>query len=248
MNGTGSLMMNLSVPIQAVVRLWQASAKKIIVRFLRKERLFLMSKFKVGDKFIVEIGECYDRCLPFGDDNTPNELYRIKGFNSLVFDDNGLDKLQKYEEEVIAAKFYEKGREEAQIPYSEAYNQGLQDAWELAKGVVLKVSRGGFDEKKIIDIFGSIDYAEIFNSNPQEALAKIEDYEQEIKVGDVVMYFNTDTEFLVIDKDDTSSSYDFWVINLETFKLDRIMNKPEYFKKTGKHIDIQQIFDGIGKE
>ena len=45
----------------------------------------------VGDKFIIEIGEVF----------TEN-LYRVKGFNSLVFDDNVLNKLEKYEPTHVA--------------------------------------------------------------------------------------------------------------------------------------------------
>lgn len=40
-------------------------------------------------KYIIEV-----------DDNAVDGLFRAKGFNTLVFDQNGLDKLQKYEESV----------------------------------------------------------------------------------------------------------------------------------------------------
>lgn len=46
-----------------------------------------MSKYNVGDKFIIEIAE-----------ELRDNLYRIKGFNSLVFDDNGLKKLMQVQE------------------------------------------------------------------------------------------------------------------------------------------------------
>ena len=54
-------------------------------------------KYNVGDKFVIEIGEVYNSGLPFENDDEPCTLYRIKGFNSLVFDENGLDKLKKLE-------------------------------------------------------------------------------------------------------------------------------------------------------
>lgn len=48
-------------------------------------------KYKIGDKFIVEIEETADcNCEPY-------RLYKMKGFNALVFDDNGLDKLESAE-------------------------------------------------------------------------------------------------------------------------------------------------------
>ena len=44
---------------------------------------------EIGDKFTIEIGSKF--C------NSANEtLYRIKGFNSLVFDENGISKLTPY--------------------------------------------------------------------------------------------------------------------------------------------------------
>lgn len=49
-----------------------------------------MSDYKVGDKFEIKIAEVYE--------SNAIRLYRIKGFNSLVFDENGLDKLKKIEE------------------------------------------------------------------------------------------------------------------------------------------------------
>lgn len=57
---------------------------------------------KVGDKFIIEIGEVFTAkgtYMAYGCEENEYEenLYRIKGFNSLVFDDNGLNKLEKYE-------------------------------------------------------------------------------------------------------------------------------------------------------
>ena len=60
-----------------------------------------MSKYKVGDKFIIEIAEVYENELSgiYGFKATTSEpLYRVKGFNSLVFDKNGLDKLEEIED------------------------------------------------------------------------------------------------------------------------------------------------------
>lgn len=44
---------------------------------------------KVGDKFIIEIGSSYWH-------PQIGNRYLIKGFNTLCFDDNGLDKLEPY--------------------------------------------------------------------------------------------------------------------------------------------------------
>ena len=44
----------------------------------------------VGDKFIVEVEKIWGR--PDG-----KKMYFMKGFNTLVFDDNGINKLEKYD-------------------------------------------------------------------------------------------------------------------------------------------------------
>lgn len=58
-------------------------------------------KYNVGDKFVIEIGEVYSSGLPFANDDEPSILYRIKGFNSLLFDESGLDKLKKIEKSEV---------------------------------------------------------------------------------------------------------------------------------------------------
>lgn len=56
-----------------------------------------MSKYKVGDKFIIEIENVYESSLKGIDvfEDMTEPLYKIKGFNSLVFDKNGLDRLEE---------------------------------------------------------------------------------------------------------------------------------------------------------
>ena len=45
--------------------------------------------YNIGDKFIIKIGDILHSPA------TNNKLYKIEGFNSLVFDESGLDRLQK---------------------------------------------------------------------------------------------------------------------------------------------------------
>lgn len=47
--------------------------------------------YNIGDKFIIEIEK--EMSL-----EVDEPLYKIKGFNALVFDGNGLDRLERYEE------------------------------------------------------------------------------------------------------------------------------------------------------
>ena len=59
-----------------------------------------MSKYKVGDKFIIELAEAYHvrpgEARAKGEDlagGSPVTLFRIKGFKAATWDDSGLDKL-----------------------------------------------------------------------------------------------------------------------------------------------------------
>ena len=60
-----------------------------------------MSKYKVFDRFVIEIAEVIAGYKNNPDDipekyeDATTTLYRVKGFNSLVFDKYGLDKLKK---------------------------------------------------------------------------------------------------------------------------------------------------------
>lgn len=47
----------------------------------------MSNKYKAGDKFVIEI----ESCLKCKD----GDLYKIKGFNALVFDNNGLKRLER---------------------------------------------------------------------------------------------------------------------------------------------------------
>lgn len=49
-----------------------------------------MSKYKAGDKFIIEIGEVFG--------NEPVSIYKAEGTNTLYLNDAQLDKLEKIKE------------------------------------------------------------------------------------------------------------------------------------------------------
>jgi len=185
-----------------------------------------MSKYNSGDKFVIEVDTAFG--LMSGD-----PLYTIKGFNALVFDDYGLDKLQKYGT-VTPSEWYEM--------LSEQYNKGLQDTWELARKIVLQTSKGGMPEKDMESIFGEKwTISNIFkNFTPQEALAKIEAYEksQQIQVGDVVKVKDKTYEFIAtVIKGDRIQGVGS---NGEVYMVEK-----ERLVKTGRHIDITSILEQI---
>ena len=47
----------------------------------------------MAEKFEIELEDCYER-FGSGDEDSPARLYRVKGFRTLVFDENGLEKLR----------------------------------------------------------------------------------------------------------------------------------------------------------
>lgn len=61
---------------------------KVAEELDRKESGKSMSKFNVGDKFEIEIAEVFKGA------ESGNDKYRIKGFDNLVFDDKGLEKIR----------------------------------------------------------------------------------------------------------------------------------------------------------
>lgn len=61
----------------------------------------------------------------------------------------------------------------------EAYQQGLNDAWEAAQKVVCKTEMGGMALDTLQEVFGVLSPAAIMQSNTaQEAIDKIKAYEQ----------------------------------------------------------------------
>ena len=56
-----------------------------------------MNEYKVGDKFVIEIEEIYENVLSNAfEEDVPKHLYRIKGFESLVFDKNEIFHIRNF--------------------------------------------------------------------------------------------------------------------------------------------------------
>lgn len=225
-----------------------------------------MSKYKEGDKFVIEIGEVFTGDMSVR--NHVEERYAIKDFNSLMFDKNGLDKLERLDSDYINENFgelqdeaYEAGKNSVRAEMvsevlTARYEQGLNDSWELAQ----KLINRDWTFKDARDCFG-IDInlksgakvtREIFSIPYQEALAKLEAYESEqaeIKVGDVVRFKGYPSCKVLI----TAVSRGLNGVYLQTDDLGRMgeVNSgicKEDIEKTGKHIDIQSILSEIGRE
>lgn len=129
---------------------------------------------KVGDKFIIEIGEIYSP--KDSNSNSPSfNLYRIEGFNSLVFDDFGIQKLLPYDAETIdeiRSKAYEHGRYDATILCEEESKAAYE------KGVAYGKSIGMSDSEKV-----QLEIAYQRGVNAGQLAATGESYAQGLKDG-----------------------------------------------------------------
>lgn len=119
----------------------------------------LKPKYKRGQKFEIEIAEVHTH---YDDKNKPYSVYRIKGFNSLVFDDKGLDKLNEVktikEEEVDWTKVdvdtpilvKSKESDEWEIRYFAGYDYNLNmvSAWNTGRTSLSKQSPYDYSDWK----------------------------------------------------------------------------------------------------
>lgn len=92
---------------------------------------------KIGDRYIIEIDDILSNT------NKTECLYCIKGFNSLVFDQKGIDKLLKYNDciKIDLAKAEKQGYEKglAESKEEDEIKVGDEVIWESGKGIVISM-------------------------------------------------------------------------------------------------------------
>ena len=184
-----------------------------------------MSKYKVGDKFIIEIKHGIV-------DPLYGARYFIKGFNTLVFDDNGLDKLERFDADA-----------KVNADYNSGYEDGMHDAWECARKIVLLKDDGGIPTSDYKEALRTQKFEyDIFKDMPvSEVLSKLKEYEAkqaEIKVGDELQN-KIGERFVVIGLNDDGESVqvlsDKGKLYLRVYKM--------YVTKTGRHFPIEDILE-----
>lgn len=172
-----------------------------------------MNKYKVGDKVLIK-GEIIS-IRSEGRDNYPYKVVVGEGADKAWFSENEI------------------------LQSNKTYEDGLADAWELARKIENKLGSTILEP-----IFGSSRIADILdNFTPQEALAKIEAYEESkvIKVGDVVVVKSDDRQKFVV-------TYIFQERNkVAGVRHDgaQIEYDIDVVKKTGKHFDIEHLLEQI---
>lgn len=139
----------------------------------------------MGTKYIIEVEDKPFELLS-EDGFTSEKLFRVKGFNSLVFDWNGLNKLTPYTEpdlEQVRKEAYDRGYDDAKGGYENGFENGMIVAWDAAR----KIGNMPYGEEE--RVFGSGGWAFIEKHTASEAIEKIRQYEQEqeeFQVGDEV--------------------------------------------------------------
>lgn len=113
-----------------------------------------------------------------------------------------------------------------------------EEAWEIAKKILLYPAYGGLNSTELEEIFGETEH--LWELTPQEAKAKIEAWKEqkEIKVGDVVKVDSKNALVMRIDGGEECimlfENGDSWCIRMNALK------------KTGRHIDIEGLLKQIG--
>ena len=157
----------------------------------------------MGKKYIIELED--ENYHQYSDSEPSDYLWRVKGFNALVFDEVGISKLTPYTEpdlERVRKEAYQKGYEtgyedgynEPGKNQQEAYQRGLSDAWDAARKFMSEVIDARFRNNFMVEIFrwdNAVGAMKVYSAS--EAIEKIRQYKQEkdaeIKVGNEVKAF-----------------------------------------------------------
>lgn len=119
------------------------------------------------------------------------------------------------------------------------YEDGLNDAWKAARKILCE---SGYNFEKLEDIFGFHTLDGILNIfTASEAIAKIEEYENRIEVGDEVECNKEKGVVLEFDEDSTT-------IMKPSGKAVIVCNK-EIITKTGRHFSqIEEVLERMKED
>ena len=213
-----------------------------------------MSKYKAGDKFIIEIEDVLT--VESGNYKTKDTEYVMKAMNYTTLDGNDLDYLDRYDAgNVWNAGYktgYDKGYQEgalnpSSIGYEHGYEAGLNDAWECARELVH--SRAPEEWDIMCDLF-SVERGRqcdiIAKTTASEAIEKLREYEakkDEIKVGDEVKN-ELGEKFVVLSENDDGNSVE--ALSEKGRLYLRVIKR--YVTKTGRHFPIEDILEQMRGE
>ena len=152
----------------------------------------------------------------------------------------------KAENEKMSIKIdaYELCGDQHEVEYNQAFNQGTEAAWELARKGMLMSST---DREVIFGSGCNAMYGVLVYHTYQEAAAKVAEWEkakEEIKRGDIIRNkYSTSSKFCV-----TDIGCDGHLYGVGRYGLTYSNKNPEDWEKTGRHIDIDGFLNQIGGE
>lgn len=182
-----------------------------------------------GDKYIIELEAAYGFVHGDGLENVPT-LYRVKGFRSLVFDEEGLKKLVPLDQ--MRPSWWD-----------EAYEKGLDDAWAAARKITVLPSQGGFTVKELAGIFGDEAFRDVMQKRTaSEALAKLRDYEarkkaeaEAVKVGDELVHLQDSETKAVVTRIGDDGRFSGVSMSIGTLGAVFWNREPQDWRKTGRN-------------
>ena len=213
-----------------------------------------MSKYKVGDKIVLEIisGEAYGDYLAGSKEQ--NWWFNAEGL------ERGSEPLGTYTEPLEAKirrqaaeitrllaenkKLKEDFEKSKRVNLNMGRLAGQNEAWELARKIVLKNGYSGYDLHEIFNCCGS--HQALENCTYPEAAAKVSKWEkakEEIKVGDILEdIYDSNVKCTVTNLYPNNRAY--LVFDDGTAGMHELDN----LKKTGRHIDINSFLKQIRGE
>lgn len=179
-----------------------------------------MSKYKVGDKVVMEITDKVEVM------EEPNYILSDATVVNQGYIDKAAEPLSTYIEQARA--------------------EGQNEAWELARKIAVVPKEGGCTGRELIEIFNTATISKIFSLTYPEAAAKVAQWEkakEEIKVGDVLKDVASSNVKCVV-----TNMYPGNMAYLVFSDGSAGMHELENMKKTGRHIDIDSFLKQIGEE
>ena len=157
----------------------------------------------------------------------------------------------KAENEKMSIKIdaYELCGDQHEEEYNQAFNQGAEAAWELARKITCQPINGGFNRSEFEEIFNEGYISNVFEKYTYpEATAKVAEWEkakEEIKVGDIVKIREGNNNDLCVLCMSTDKKY---YNAVDGYGAVYYLLTKEMIAKTGRHIDIDGFLKQIGGE
>ena len=216
-------------------------------------------------KYIIEIND-----TPMTTPELGKKLYKAKGFNSLVFDQNGLDKLEKFETTSMIDKSNfseEQYRLDIENAHSCGYQEGYDTAVENAQATKLdwgevQYKKGKEDlshamlvyedtsAEERLEYYGTNVWAYQYAiDNPTELIAMAKAYEEKkkaeedtIKVGDVIYSGMSNVKALVIY---ISEWGNYHCLHSDGTMFTLNVKEAKYWTKVGHFDEVSQVLDKL---